>query len=124
MARPRKHSPEKEAELAAQIEKLGMIHCNWKEIASVTGEEYEYLLKRFSSSYEKGRDQGKMTLKRKMFETAFGGNVTMMIWLSKQYLDHKDKVETETKQDIKVSYTDEEKQAMKEQLKALMEVPK
>jgi len=37
-------------------------------------------------------------LKRKQFEVAMSGNVTMLIWLGKQFLDQKDKVESEVKQ--------------------------
>jgi len=93
MARPRKNPPQKEAELAKLVENLAMIHCNWREIAASVGEKDDYLQKRFSSFYEKGRERGKMTLRRKMFETALGGNVTMQIWLSKQYLGMADKQE-------------------------------
>ena len=34
-----------------------------------------------------------MSLRRKQFETALAGNVTMMVWLGKQYLGQKDKTE-------------------------------
>lgn len=102
MARPRKHSPEKEAQLAEQIEKLGIIHCSWKEVAAFLDEKEDYLQKRFSESYEKGRNKGKLSLRRKMFSSAVdAGNITMMIWLSKQYLGMTDKQETLSKYDGK-----------------------
>lgn len=103
MARPRKNPPQKEKEIAEQVEKLGTIHCTWREICAVVGEKEDYLQKRFSEFYEKGRERGKMTLRRQMFHTAMGGNVTMQIWLSKQYLGMADKQEikqTEVKAEV------------------------
>lgn len=103
MARPRKNTKEREAELSKTVENLAAIHCNWKEISASVGESDHYLQKRFSTFYEKGRERGKMTLRRKMFETAMGGNVTMQIWLSKQYLGMADKQEikqTEVKAEV------------------------
>jgi hypothetical protein len=95
MARPRKLSPEKEKELGDQIEKLAAIHCTWREVAAVVGHKEDYLQYNFSELYAKGKERGKMSLRRKMWETAMGGSHTMQIWLSKQYLDMTDK------QDIK-----------------------
>lgn len=103
---------------------LAKIQCTYDEMAAILKVDKSTLLRRYATEITKGREEGKRSLRRKMFETAMQGNVTMMIWLSKQYLDHKDKVETEQKQEITISHTDEEKQAMKEQLKALMQVPK
>ena len=36
---------------------------------------------------------GKISLRRAQFEKALGGNVAMQIWLGKQHLDQKDKIE-------------------------------
>jgi hypothetical protein len=92
MARPRKDiKPE-------QVESLAAINCSYAEIAAVVGCDVSMLNRRFKQAIEKGRDQGKSSLKRKMWETAMNGNCTMMIWLSKQMLGYTDKVEQ--KQDI------------------------
>ena len=43
---------------------------------------------------KKGRDQGKTSLRRMQWEKAQSGNTTMLIWLGKQMLGQKDKLET------------------------------
>lgn len=94
------------------------------EIAAVMRCSVDTLENRFSDIIKEAKEEGKTSLRRYMWKAVEGGSVTMMIWLSKQLLDMKDKIETDQKQDIKVSYTDAEKQAMKEQLKAVMGLPK
>ena len=77
------------------LEKLASIHCTNTEIAAIFGCDSSLLGKgKYSDIIKKGKEKGKMTLRRKMFETAMGGNVTMQIWLSKQYLGMTEKVET------------------------------
>lgn len=78
-----------------QVEKLAAINCSYKEIASVVGCNESTLTRRFAQVIEKGRDVGKSSLKRKMWEIAMGGNVSMCIWLSKQMLGYRDKNEFE-----------------------------
>ena len=76
------------------VEKLASIHCTNKEIAAVVDCDPSLLSKkRYSEIIEKGKERGKIGLRRKMFETAMNGNVTLMIWLSKQYLGFTEKVE-------------------------------
>ncbi len=89
MARPRKGFD------LEVIEKLAVIHCSNTEIAAIIGCDVSLLSKpRYSQCIAKGKERGKMSLRRKMFDTAMGGNVTMQIWLSKQYLGFADKVES------------------------------
>jgi hypothetical protein len=69
------------------MEKLAAIHCTNTEIAAMLGCDHSLLSKpKYSIIIAKGKEKGKLTLRRKMFETAMNGNVTMMIWLSKQLL--------------------------------------
>ena len=70
---------------------LAKIHCTVEEMASILDCTRETLYKRFSDIMQKGFDDGKKCLRRKMFEIADKGNVPMMIWLSKQHLSMKDK---------------------------------
>lgn len=73
------------------IEKLAAIHCTNTEIAATLGCNSSLLSKKpYSEIIAKGKERGKQSLRRKMYETAMGGNVTMQIWLSKQYLEMKD----------------------------------
>lgn len=103
MARPRKQIDE------SQVESLAAINCSVEEIASVVKCDRRTLQRRFAAAIETGRNRGKSSLKRKMWETAMGGNVTMMIWLSKQMLGYTDKVEAkaEVKEQSEVTYVSE-----------------
>lgn len=46
---------------------------------------------RFSEIFRQKRGKGKIALRRKQMQVAESGNVTMLIWLGKQYLDQSDK---------------------------------
>lgn len=89
-----------------QFEKLCGIHCTLTEIAawfSVSEDTIERSVKRqyrapFAEIYRQKQSLGKTSLRRKMFETAMNGSVTMMIWLSKQMLGYSDKVEQTVEQ--------------------------
>ena len=48
----------------------------------------------FSDIYKKLASTGKMSLRRQQFKSAENGNVTMQIWLGKQWLGQTDKVES------------------------------
>ena len=47
----------------------------------------------FSDIYKKLSSTGKMSLRRQQFKSAEAGNITMQIWLGKQYLGQNDKIE-------------------------------
>lgn len=70
---------------------LARIHCTKEEIASIVGCHIDTLYARFSEVLQRGNDEGKMSMKRKMHDIAMRGNVQMLIWLSKQRLGYKDK---------------------------------
>jgi hypothetical protein len=70
---------------------LAKLHCTNREIASLVGCHVDTLQKRFHDLLDKGRDDGKMTLRRSLWDLALNGkNVTAMIWLSKQHLGFSD----------------------------------
>lgn len=48
----------------------------------------------FSDIFKKLSSTGKMSLRRQQFRSAENGNVTMQIWLGKQWLGQTDKVES------------------------------
>ncbi len=81
------------------VEGLAMIQCTQEEMAAVLGISVDTIERRmkddpeFSGIIKKGKANGKMSLRRKMYDGAMSGNVTMQIWLSKQYLDMVDKQE-------------------------------
>ena len=76
------------------IERLSSIFCTNEEIASVVECHADTLADNFSEYLKKGRSRGKMSLRRMQWEKAQTGNTTMLIWLGKQMLGQKDKIET------------------------------
>ena len=72
------------------IFKLASIHCSYTEIAEIAGTSIATLEKRFKNLIEKGRAEGKRSLRRAQMEKALQGDVRMLTWMGKQYLDQKD----------------------------------
>jgi hypothetical protein len=98
-----------------QFEKLCAIFCTLEEIASwfdCSADTIERACKRhynetFAEIYKKKMSKGKVSLRRKQFEMAMAGNTTMAIWLGKQYLGQKDKIDFS--EDDGFEFTDKEK---------------
>tara|TARA_R100001463_G_scaffold76347_8_gene130456 strand:- start:7243 stop:7554 length:312 start_codon:yes stop_codon:yes gene_type:complete len=84
------------------IKKLATIHCTYQEIAEIVGTSVSTLEKRYKSIIEKGRSEGKKSLRRKQMEVALDkGDVRMLIWLGRNLLDQKDSPEnTENNQPL------------------------
>jgi hypothetical protein len=82
-------------------ERMAKIQCTALEISSILKINQDTLADRckkdhgdtFSEWYKKHSEDGKSSLRRAMFKAAIGGNVTMMIWLSKQYLGMRDRLD-------------------------------
>ena len=72
------------------VYKLACIQCTPEEIAEVVGCSTTALKKRFGALLEKGKETGKQSLRRAMWEKAIGGDTRIQIFLSKQYLGMKD----------------------------------
>jgi hypothetical protein len=69
------------------ILKLAMIMCSYEEIALVMDTSVNNLKKRYSDIVEKGRSEGKKSLRRAQYERAVvDKDVRMLIFLGKQYL--------------------------------------
>lgn len=101
-----------------QVNRMAYIQCTAKEICQVLGISEDTLSRRCKEEHgvntadylnQKGAG-GRMSLRRKQFETAMSGNVTMMIWLGKQYLGQKDKLDQDVTSDgkpIQIIYQNE-----------------
>lgn len=84
------------------INGLARIHCTQKEAAAVLGVHLN-TFRSFLEAHEKAREawedgpeQGRASLRRQQFKAAETGNVTMQIWLGKQWLGQKDQTENRT----------------------------
>ena len=85
---------------------LCLIQCTQEEICNVLEVDDKTLTKwckaKFNESFSEAHKRlsagGKMSLRRAMFDKAVnnGGNVAMMIWLSKQYLGMSEKIVDES----------------------------
>ncbi len=93
MARPKKYDID-----TKQLEKLASFGCTNREIASFFGCSEHLIKKSYSSFLTKGKDEGRIRLRKLQWVAAEKGNTPMLIWLGKQILDQKDKQElTEVK---------------------------
>jgi hypothetical protein len=86
----------------AQVERMASIGCTVEEIAVLIGCSKSTLDKGFSASIERGRMRLNRSLKRKQVQLARQGNVTMLIWLGKQYLGQKEKSESVVREETVV----------------------
>lgn len=76
-----------------QIEMLASKFWNNTEIATFIGCSARTLTNRFSNYLIIGRELGKGRLRDWQLKAAQSGNVVMLIWLGKQYLNQSDKQE-------------------------------
>ncbi len=111
MARPKKDID------AEQVTRLAAINCSYQEMAAVLDCDPSTLTRRFAQLIEKGRATGRMSLKRKQWEMAMGGNITMLIWLGKQNLGQTDKVDQKIETN---SAVDNELAKLREEVKAAL----
>lgn len=113
MARPKKFDfATKEAIEKAEI--FGRFRATYETMAEFFGccertihREMQDENSIFCQSYKKAFADCKMSIAETQFNLALGGNVPLLIWLGKQYLGQKDKVETEDKkqdQNINITY--------------------
>ena len=92
--------PKKEIDYDA-VEKLANIQCTQEEIASFLNLSIRTLQRdaEFCRLYKKGRENGKMSLRRMQFKLA-EKNTSMAIFLGKQYLGQRDAVEVNNTEEL------------------------
>jgi hypothetical protein len=94
-------APKKLIYTIEEVEKLCRLNCTDSELAAYynvcrkTIEREKNINPAFKEAVQRGHDFGRLSLRRKQVELANDGNVTMLIWLGKQYLGQKDKSEQE-----------------------------
>ena len=75
------------------VRKLSEKFWTKSEIAAFLNCHVDTITNRFQEIFLKGRDNGKAKLRDIQLRSAMSGNVTMQIWLGKQYLDQTDKTQ-------------------------------
>jgi len=90
VGRPKK---ELDKDIIANLSKIG---CTQEEIGSVVGISARTLQRRYAEIIEVNKNIGRSSLRKKMWQTALRGNPNMQIFLSKNVLGMKDRVETQT----------------------------
>jgi hypothetical protein len=84
-----------------QLDALCAIQCTAKEISEVLKISVDTIERRvkkkfkqtFAEYFEQKRQAGFASIRRKQYEMAMAGNVTLLIWIGKQYLGQSDKNE-------------------------------
>lgn len=87
---------------ATLVDIAGWFNCSEDTIERFCKREYE---ETFAEVFKKKSAKGRVSLRRKQMEVALNGNVTMLIWLGKQFLGQADKTEEYIK--AQVDHSDE-----------------
>lgn len=96
MARPKL---EVTTQMLRAVTQIAVSQCPDEEIAAFLGISYSTFKRRkredpsLSEAVDLGRDSGKQMLRQVQWDTALGGDKTMLIWLGKQYLGQSDKTD-------------------------------
>jgi len=83
---------------ADQLRVLAAMQCTQEEIGAVFGLRRRHFLQRVEDepalreAMEEGWAQGRMSIRRQQYDLLKSGNVTMAIWLGKQYLGQSDRL--------------------------------
>ena len=95
MSRPKKTLTPKEWD---SVKYMAMIHCTGEEMAGVLQMDYDTLNRNCKEKYgyaiseyiKRNQSNGKMSLRRAQWKAAESGNVSMLIWLGKQWLNQRE----------------------------------
>lgn len=84
------------------VEALARIGCTQTEIATTLGfsQKMFSLRKSLRAAHERGIDSMKTSLRRWQYSKAKEGNVAMLIWLGKQYLGQRDKIDETRREEV------------------------
>jgi len=79
-----------------EVRKISILHPTDEELAAFLDCSVDTItrLKKdpaFLAAYEKGKSEGKLSLRRSQMKAALDGNITMQIWMGKQLLGQSDK---------------------------------
>ena len=97
MPRPRKQiDPE-------SVKALGALGATVDEVAAVLRIHPRTVQRRFAALLKEGKETGNVSLRRRQYQKAEEGNVTMLIWLGKQRLGQSDQIEQRVEKTITIT---------------------
>ena len=99
--RPRKEVDE------SLIFNLAKIHCTLAEISSMTDVSVDTLERNYAELINRGKDEGKASLRRMQFASAAKGNVAMLIWLGKQQLGQRERTDIDLQTGVTIIWDKE-----------------
>jgi hypothetical protein len=73
-----------------RLEDLAAINCTVQEIADVERVHVDTIYARYSDILRRGRSRGSRSLKSKLFEKAMAGDMSALVWLSKQQCGYRE----------------------------------
>ncbi len=82
------------------IRSLAQIGCTLTEIASIIGVNEKTIRRRASDEMEKGHNEMRTTLRRWQYLKAKDGNVAMLIWLGKQFLGQRERIDETIREEV------------------------
>jgi hypothetical protein len=110
------------------VERAATLGCTYEELAIIAGVASSAFYRHLKTDVElaeainRGRGEGRTTLRRLQWAKAHAGSDTMLIWLGKQLLDQKDKSAVEVRQIKAITdLTDEELNLLAEQARRAVE---
>jgi len=74
---------------------LAKIQCTLEEIAEIMGCDRQTIRNHMGDLYERSKQEGRSSLRRKQYMVAMEGNPTMLVWLGKNWLGQTDQVKEE-----------------------------
>lgn len=107
---------------ATEVVKLAAMQCTTREIAAFFDCSIDTIERRFAAELAKGRESGKIKLRRLQWQAAEKLDRTILIWLGKQLLGQRDKADVELTSTVsQTTSLDTEAKALLDELKMLAE---
>ncbi len=107
---------------AGEVVKLAAMQCTTREIAAFFDCSIDTIERRFAAELAKGRESGKIKLRRLQWQAAEKLDRTILIWLGKQLLGQRDKADVELTGTVsQTTSLDSEAKALLDELKMLAE---
>jgi predicted transcriptional regulator len=82
------------------VESLAAIGCTIEEISVLVGVSTATLKRRATEQISRGHEEMKTSLRRWQYLKAKEGSVPMLIWLGKQYLGQRDKIDETRREEV------------------------